>query len=95
MKHTHQTIFKEVLHEGEFSFHPYLASTLRNKFSLNANDVLVVYEKSCENSDCPLVETTVEFTKEKNYRVRFPRKKEQINKIDLSFMKLEDLENYE
>lgn len=94
MEHIHEAVFKEVVHDGEFSFHPYLASALRKKFSLSINDVLVVYEKTCQTSDCPLVETIVEFTKEKKYRVRFPRKKEHINKLDLSFVKLEELENY-
>ncbi|MCX7997384.1 MAG: hypothetical protein N3A69_00345 [Leptospiraceae bacterium] len=92
MEHNHRTIFSEVSEGEEFSFHPFLASFIRQKFSISVNDILVVYEKTCESSDCPIQETIVEFIKEeKKYKVRFPRKKEQISKMDLSFVKLEEV----
>lgn len=91
MNHNHEIVFQEVLKEGEFSFHPFLASALRKKFLLNANDILVIHEKKCNNSDCPIVETIIEFTKDKKYKVRFFRRKEQINKADILFAKLEEL----
>lgn len=92
MKHNHRTILSEVSEGVEFSFHPFLASFIRQKFSLSVNDILTVYEKTCESSDCPIQETIVEFIKEeKKYKVRFPRKKELINKMDLAFFKLEEV----
>ncbi|PJZ70927.1 hypothetical protein CH373_07040 [Leptospira perolatii] len=70
---------------SEFSFHPWLASALRQKFEM-PDSILRVREESCVDLSCPINETWVEIfptsLSESVMTIRFSRKKEFISKID-------------
>ncbi|PJZ48670.1 hypothetical protein [Leptospira saintgironsiae] len=80
----------------EFPFHPWLASKIREK--LGREDLrLRLSEISCEEVACPVMETRIEVVDTTSGKtttlLRFGRKKEQINKLDLqlSFQKMQIL----
>ncbi|TGL58837.1 hypothetical protein [Leptospira sarikeiensis] len=79
--------YKDVSTPGtEFPFHPWLASKVREK--LGREDLrLQLSEISCEEPSCPVTETRIEVIDTNSGKtvsfLRFGRKKEQINKLDL------------
>lgn len=80
--------FREVCEPGsEFSFHPWLASEIRKRLG-DVGASLRVQEYSCEDSSCPVNETWIEVYDPDLRRhlktIRFSRKKNLINKLDVS-----------
>ncbi len=70
---------------AEFSFHPWLASKVRE--TLGRQDLFLrLKETRCDDVSCPVTETQIEVlgpdSKQPLYLLRFGRKKEQINKLD-------------
>ncbi|TGK03913.1 hypothetical protein EHO59_10320 [Leptospira semungkisensis] len=82
----HAEYTHELAPGGEFAFHPWLASKIREK--AGRHDIwLKVREISCDEVSCPVTETQIDvFDPSSNtslFFLRFGRKKEQINKLDL------------
>ncbi|TGK01922.1 hypothetical protein EHQ53_14365 [Leptospira langatensis] len=81
----HSEYSYELAPGAEFAFHPWLASKIREK--IGREDLwLKVREISCDEVSCPVTETQIDVIDQSANSVlllRFGRKKEQINKLDL------------
>jgi hypothetical protein len=81
MIHPHEENLVEEIQEGEFSFHPFLATWFRKAFGLNSKQILVVYEISCDTKDCPIEETLIK-VKDENVFLKIGRYRKNISKMD-------------
>jgi len=85
--HSNDLVEKIRLKDG-FSFHPKIASWLKDRLALAGDEQVTVYEAGCNETSCP-VEETVFVIEDGNgqllYDLKIGRKKDQISKNDLVF----------